>query len=309
MAVRANRKSTSGRILMPRTVHPAYRKVVTAIVKNQHIEVHELDYQLPSGHIDPATLPTSPGDIAALVIPLPNFFGVIEEVAALTDWAHHHNALVIAVVNPIALALLTPPGEWGARGADIVCGEGQPLGVPLSGGGPYFGFMCCKRDHVRQMPGRIAGRTTDLEGDEGFTLTLQAREQHIRRAKATSNICTNQGLLVTAATIYMALLGDQGMQQVAASCHANIYKLLNRLTAIGGVSQVFDRPVFHEAVLQLDAPVTGILKALAARNVLGGYPLVDDYPELGNTMLVCATEVHTDDDIEQYAARLRSINA
>ena len=155
----------------------------------------------------------------------PNFFGNLEEVDELTDWAHANNMLVIAVVNPIALALLKPPGEWGGlldgrRGADIVCGEGQPLGVPLASGGPYFGFMATRMQHVRQMPGRIVGRTVDIEGRPGFSLTLQAREQHIRRSKATSNICTNQGLMVTAATIYMSLLGAAGLQRVAAASAA-----------------------------------------------------------------------------------------
>ena len=202
MAVRANRKSKSKRILVPRTVHPVYRKVARTIVQNQGIELVEIDYDRKGGHIDPAALPGEPGDFAALVVPQPNFFGVLEDVDALTDWAHAHGALLIASVNPTALAILTPPGEWGEAGADIACGEGQPLGAPLSPGGPYFGFMCCKQAHVRQMPGRIIGRTVDLDGKPGFALTLQAREQYIRRSKATSNICTNRGLLTTAATIY-----------------------------------------------------------------------------------------------------------
>lgn len=202
MAVRANRHSKSKRILMPATVHPHYRQVVHAIVRNQGVELVELAYSRDGGHIDPASLQQYAGeDFAALVIPQPNFFGVLEEVDALTDWAHAQGALVIGVVNPTALALLTPPGAWGTKGADIACGEGQPLGAPLSSGGPYFGFMCCRQEWVRQMPGRIVGRTVDRDGKPGFTLTLQAREQHIRRSKATSNICTNQGLVVTAATI------------------------------------------------------------------------------------------------------------
>src|SRR3972149_3965850 len=195
MAIRANRGSKSKRILMPRPVHPRYRKVVQTVVTNQGIVVEELDYQKTSGHISPDSLPRTPGDFAALVIPQPNFFGVLEDIDALTDWAHDNNMLVIAVVNPMSAALLKPPGQWGKEGADIACGEGQPLGIPLSSGGPYFGFMCCKKDLVRQMPGRIIGRTVDVDGKTGFSLTLQAREQHIRRSKATSNICTNQGLM------------------------------------------------------------------------------------------------------------------
>lgn len=307
MAVRANRNSKSKRILMPRTVHPHYRKTVRTIVGNQGIVLEELDYDRSGGHIDPATLPQEPGDFAALVIPQPNFFGVLEEVDELTAWAHRHGALVIAVVNPLALALLTPPGEWGDKGADIAVGEGQPLGIPLSSGGPYFGFMCCKKEHVRQMPGRIVGRTVDRDGKEGFTLTLQAREQHIRRSKATSNICTNQGLMVTAATIHMAIMGPEGLARAAAASHANTLALVERLTAIAGVTKVFDRPLFHEAVLRLDAPVPEVLRALAAQNVLGGYNLSMDYPELGNALLVCATETKNTEDIETYARHLERI--
>ncbi|TXI35784.1 MAG: aminomethyl-transferring glycine dehydrogenase subunit GcvPA, partial [Nitrosomonas sp.] len=208
MAVRSHK--TSRRILIPKTVHPVYRQVVRAIVSNQKIEVVELPFDTKTGQVDPASLAkTDFGDFAALVIPQPNFFGVLEQVDALTDWAQSKGALAIGVVNPTALALLTPPGEWGSKGADIAVGEGQPLGIPLSSGGPYFGFMACKNELVRQMPGRIIGRTTDLDGKEGFVLTLQAREQHIRRSKATSNICTNQGLMVTAATIYMSLTGPE----------------------------------------------------------------------------------------------------
>ncbi len=307
MAVRANRKSKSKRILMPRTVHPDYRRVTNNIVRNQGIVLDELDFDLEGGYIDPASLPGDPGDITALVIPQPNFFGVLEEVDALVDWAHGHGALVIAVVNPISLAILTPPGEWGETGADIVCGEGQPLGAPLSSGGPYFGFMCCRQSLVRQMPGRIIGRTTDLEGKTGYTLTLQAREQHIRRSKATSNICTNQGLLVTAATIYMTLLGPQGLERVAQACHANSMKLLAALNETGGVKKLFSRPLFHEAVLQFDLPVKDVMRALSVQGIIGGVSLADDYPELGNSILICATETKTEADIKTYTDSLKRI--
>ena len=181
-------------------------------------------------------------DITALVIQQPNFFGVLEDVDALTDWAHAREALVIAVVNPISLALLKPPGEWGAKGADIVVGEGQPLGCPLSSGGPYFGFMTTRMQHVRQMPGRIVGGTVDVDGRPGFSLTLQAREQHIRRAKATSNICTNQGLLMMAGTLYLSLMGAEGLERVAATSMARTDELVRALTAIPGVRRVFARP-------------------------------------------------------------------
>ncbi|MCI0505505.1 MAG: aminomethyl-transferring glycine dehydrogenase subunit GcvPA [Gammaproteobacteria bacterium] len=304
MAVRANRKSESKRILMPRTVHPLYRKVVHAIVRNQGITAIELDYDSKGGFINPDSLPANPGEFAALVIPQPNFFGILEEIDALTDWAHQHHALVIACVNPTSLALLKPPGSWGQNGADIACGEGQPLGIPLSSGGPYFGFMCCKQDYVRQMPGRIIGKTTDLDGKPGFTLTLQAREQHIRRSKATSNICTNQGLMTTAATIYMSLLGPAGLETVAANSHANTMQLKQKLAGINGVEPVFNRPEFHETVIRLNRPAREVINQLAEQNILAGFNLADDYPELGNALLVCATETKTGQDIDQFAAEL-----
>lgn len=308
MSVRANRKVNSKRILMPSTVHPIYRKVVRTIVASQGIELVEIPYCTTGGHTVPEALAQfKPGEFAALVIPQPNFFGVLEEVDALTDWAHAHGALAIAVVNPIALALLQPPGAWGANGADIVCGEGQPLGVPLSSGGPYFGFMCCKQEHVRQMPGRIVGRTLDLDGKPGFALTLQAREQHIRRSKATSNICTNQGLLVTAATIHMALLGPEGLERVAAASHAQTATLLDKLTALPGVERVFERPLFHEAVIRLPRPVAEVLRAMQAHNILAGFDLTPYHPELGNVVLVCVTETKTAADIDAYVDAMRSI--
>ncbi len=306
MAVRAHKKSR--RILMPTTVHPIWRRVVQAIVKNQGIELVEIPYHPEGGHTIPELLKRFEGqEMAALVIPQPNFFGVLEEVDALTDWAHAQGALVIGVVNPTALAILKPPGQWGAKGADIAVGEGQPLGAPLSSGGPYFGFLACKNALVRQMPGRIIGRTLDKDGKPGFTLTLQAREQHIRRSKATSNICTNQGLLVTAATIYMSLLGPDGLERAAAACHANTRALVAKLTEIPGVTSVFNRPVFHEALLRIDAPVASALRALEAQGIVGGLDAGEYYPELAGTVLVCATETRTAEDIAQYALHLERI--
>jgi glycine dehydrogenase subunit 1 len=308
MSVRANRSSQSRRILVPAAVHPNYRRTTRTIVRNQGIELVELLYDREGGNTPLESLePYAGEDITAVVIQQPNFFGILEEVDALTDWAHRQGALVIAVCNPTALAILKPPGVWGETGADIACGEGQPLGAPLAGGGPYFGFMCCRQALVRQMPGRIVGRTLDRDARVGYTLTLQAREQHIRRSKATSNICTNQGLLVTAATIYMALLGAEGLARVAQSCHANTLALIETLTGNAHVAKVFSRPYFHESVLRLSLPVADVLRPLHAHNLLPGYDLSRDYPELGNALLVCATETRTAEDIALYADHLNRI--
>ena len=306
MAVRAHKSSK--RVLVPATVHPVYRAVTRTIVKDQNIELIEVPYCTECGHVIPAALEKFAGqDYAALVVPQPNYFGVLEPVDELTAWAKHNRMLTIAVVNPTSLALLKPPGEWADGGADIAVGEGQPLGVPLAAGGPYFGFMACRNEYVRQMPGRIVGRTLDADGKPGYTLTLQAREQHIRRSKATSNICTNQGLAVTAATIYLALVGPGGLARVAESSNANAAALAEKLCALPGVTRAFSGPVFHEFVVQFDAPVAGVLQALQAQGILGGLAMTQDYPELGNAMLVCATETKRDDDLTRYAATLKSI--
>ncbi|MCJ7557992.1 MAG: aminomethyl-transferring glycine dehydrogenase subunit GcvPA [Gammaproteobacteria bacterium] len=301
MAVRANRKSRSARVLMPRTLHPLYRKVAKAVAGNQGLEFVEIDFDHANGTLNLAALEAAAqGDLTALVIPQPNFLGRFEDVDALTDWAHAREAQVIAVVNPISLALIKPPGEWGEKGADIACGEGQPLGIPLSSGGPYFGFMTCRQSWVRQMPGRIVGRTTDLDGRTGYVLTLQAREQHIRRSKATSNICTNQGLMVTGATIYMSLLGAEGLAGVATACMANTAHMVAVLGKVKGVELVFTGTQFHEAVIRLDCPVAPVLEHLAGEGIAGGYDLSMDYPELGNALVVCATETKSEEDIAMF---------
>ncbi len=307
MAVRANRKSKSRRVLLAAGVNETYRKVATAIAGAQNLVFDKLPLDPDSGTTQLDTLKNAGDAPVAVVIQQPSFFGTLEQIDAITDWAHEQGALVIAIVNPTSLALLRSPGEWGETGADIACGEGQPLGVPLSSGGPYFGFLACKQSIVRQMPGRIVGRTTDLDGKTGYTLTLQAREQHIRRSKATSNICTNQGLMVTAATIYMSLLGHEGLARVAKASHAQTRSLLNALTAIEGVDELFCGPHFHEATIQLSKPAGDVLAELATKNILGGYDLSAAYPELGNAILVCATETKTDADIDAYASALSDI--
>lgn len=310
MAVRLANKKGKASILLPRSLHPYYRQTTKAIVNQQDIHLLDVPYLQDTGRVDMAALNTlMREDVAALVIPQPNFFGVLEDVDALTDWAHEQNILSIGVVNPMAMALLKPPGQWGKTGTDIACGEGQPLGIPLASGGPYYGFLCCRKAHVRQMPGRIVGRTVDVDGKMGFVLTLQAREQHIRRAKATSNICTNQGLMVTASTIYMSLMGPQGLRKMALLCHERARALRDELAAIPGVEIVFNAPFFHEVVLRVAQSVEQLLQKLSKRRIQGGFALKEAYPELGNCLLVCATETKTKEDIKLLAKQLREVLA
>jgi len=306
MAIRANRKSKSKKVLLAGSVHPLYRKVVNDIVSNQGITLDTLPLNTQDLCIEHEALSQFESqDYAALVIAQPNFFGTLEDVNTLTNWGQNHGMLVIGVVNPMAMAMLAPPGEWGDNGADIAVGEGQPLGLPLASGGPYFGFICCKQKLVRQMPGRIIGRTVDLEGKEGFTLTLQAREQHIRRSKATSNICTNQGLAVTAATVYLTLLGFNGLLKVAQASHHNTNLLVSKLQGISGVTIRSPKTVFHEFVIELDRNVSGVIELMAEQGVLGGFDLTDYYAELGNCLLVCVTEVKTESDLDLFVDALK----
>lgn len=302
MAVRAQ-KGSKTRILMPRTVAPAWRAVVNTMVKNQGVELVELDYDLATGT---TSVPDHAEPFAALVVPQPNFFGQLEDVDQLTDWAHQAGAQVIAVVNPLTLAVLKPPGQWGSAGADIAVGDGQPLGAPLSNGGPYYGFMTCRQALIRQMPGRLVGATIDQEGKVGYTLTLQAREQHIRRGKATSNICTNQGLVVTASTIFMSLVGPQGLREMAMASLRNTRQLADRLVRLPNIRQAFNGPCFHETVIQVDRPLGPVLDAMRQRGILAGFDLTRDYPELGNALLICATETKTDDDLQCYVDGMAS---
>ena len=303
MAVRANKKNKSGRVLVAQTVHPNYVQTTRNIVHNQNVEIAMLpvssDGVMAIDGLDADAVPP-----VAVVIQQPNFFGLIEDVDALTDWAHAQGALVIAVVNPMTLAVLKPPGNWGEQGADIVCGDGQPFGVPMASGGPSFGFICSRSALMRQLPGRVIGRTQDLEGRIGYTLTLQAREQHIRRGKATSNICTNQGLLVTAGTIYMSLMGYQGIRETAVASHQKATWLRDELLKCAGVEAMFPGPTFHEFVLRLPVPVKAVIDAMIEEGILAGLNLAD-FPIAGvdgtqNGLLVAVTEKRTDAELQHY---------
>lgn len=300
MAVRLNKQIKP--IFLPTNIHPHYREVVKTILKQQDLKIIDLPFDKQTGCLSLEQIKSTVKEASGiLIIPQPNFFGLLEEVDDLTNWIHEQKGIAIALVNPMSMALLKPPGEWGANGADIACGEGQPLGVPLASGGPYYGFLCCKKEFVRQMPGRIIGRTVDVEGKQGFVLTLQAREQHIRRSKATSNICTNQGLLVTASTIYMSLLGPEGLRQVALACHHNAQLLKEKLSKIQKIKFLFNKTFFHELVVQLPVPVDAFIQELSQYHIQAGFSLKQAYPELGESLLICVTETKTEQDLALFA--------
>ena len=307
MAVRAGERRSRGRpaggrrrVVLAGAVHPLYVAAARNIVGHQGIDIVQLPYG-ENGLADPGLLTGLSEPPAAVVVQQPNFFGLLENVDAITDQAHECGALTVACVNPMTLGLLKAPANWGDGGADIVCGDGQPLGIPMASGGPSFGFICTRQSLVRQLPGRIVGRTRDLDGNPGFTLTLQAREQHIRRAKATSNICTNQGLLVTAATIYLSLLGPEGLRNVASACHARTRDVVAALE----LPRRFDAPYFHECVLRLGQPAQPIMETMASRGILGGLALGPYFSDLSDCLLVCATEKRTASDIRQFANALQ----
>ena len=294
MAIRANKKAKSLKVLVAEALHPTYLKVLQTITKNQGVEIDVVSLDSKNGKTNIEVLEKyKQNNYAAVIVQSPNFLGQIADVDSLTDWGHDNGALVVAVSNPMSLLLLKSPVDWGDKGADIVCGEGQPMGIPLALGGPYFGFMTCKMAHVRQMPGRIVGRTTDLDGKEGFCLTLQAREQHIRRAKATSNICTNQGLMVTAATIYMSLLGAEGLERVASVSHENTTKLASLLTELEGVQIRFNTPYFNELVIDLPVDAEKFVNAMVDEGFEAGYFLGQYDSDLTKSLMICSTEIHT----------------
>ena len=307
MAVRSHRRSKSQKVVVAGAVNPRYLQAASTLVRSQGIELEATPQT--KGVLDPVAFEDE-SEVVAVVVQQPNFFGNLEPVDEIAAWAKKRNARLIASVNPMTLAVLKPPGDWDEDGADIVCGDGQPFGIPMASGGPSFGFLCTKMAYVRQLPGRIVGGTVDREGKPGYTLTLQAREQHIRRARATSNICTNQGLLVTAATIYMSLMGPQGLRNTAFQCHQNTHDLVARLSRIDGVEPTFNSPYFHECALDVGQSAQAMVKQLAAEHgVVAGPALNAVDPELKHSLLVCATEQRTDADMECFVQALRDVKA
>jgi len=291
------------RVIVDEGVSPIYRKMLRSYTTNLGIDLAETPTE--AGLADRGKIVAELNDdTAAVVVANPNFFGCLDDLTGLADAAHARGALLIVSTYPIALGLIKTPG---AMGADIVTGEGQSLGLPLSFGGPYLGFMTTRAKYVRKMPGRICGRTIDANGREGFVLTLQAREQHIRREKATSNICTNQSLCALTSLVYLSLLGKQGLVDLAQLCADKAHYAYQRLTAIPGVSMRFpSRWFFNEFVLELPAPARTVINRLLDRHIAAGFPLARYYSGMDKCLLLAVTEQRTKEDIDRLAAALEA---
>jgi glycine dehydrogenase subunit 1 len=283
-----------GRLVFAGSVHPEYRQIVATYTANlapELITVAPRGGTVDAGALDAAITE----DTAAVVVQQPNFFGQLEDVEALVDAAHRKGALAILSVDPISLGLLRPPGSYGA---DIVVAEGQSLGNPMAFGGPYLGIMACREEYVRKLPGRIVGQTTDRHCKRCWVLTLQTREQHIRREKATSNICTNQGLLALRASIYLAALGPHGLRKVAEHSTQKAHYTAEQLAAVPGLSLAFSGPYFKEFVIRAARPANDVLAAVGRAGFHGGIALGRWYPELADSILIAVTEKRTKEEID-----------
>lgn len=298
-ALMALRLTGRNRIIVSAGVHPHYRQALTAYTHPRGVEVHTTSVGLGgAGLVEDDLIALIDDQTACVIVGQPTFFGEIRDLTAVVEAAHRFGALVVEVYNPTSLGLLRPPGEWDA---DIAVAEGQPLGVPLSFGGPYVGLMSCKKALVRQLPGRIVGAASDGEGRRGFVLTLQAREQHIRREKATSNICTSQTLIALGLTSYLALLGPTGLHDVADACARTARYAAERCAGIDGVDVVTPESFFHEFVIRTPIRASELNRRLFDRKIIGGFDLGPAYPGLENCLLLCCTEMTTRGQIDLLA--------
>ena len=282
------------KVLIAESVHPEYRQALATYTANLDIQVQTVP--TPAGFLDPDDLKKTIDDkTLSVVVQHPNFFGCLEEPEALAKIAHDAGALFVASFDPISLGLLKRPGQYGA---DIAVAEGQCLGNPMSYGGPYLGILACREEFVRKMPGRLVGQTTDRTGKRCWVLTMQTREQHIRREKATSNICTNQGLMALKATVYLAALGPQGLKETAELCLRKAHYAALRLSELPGTRLRFERPFFKEFTLAIASPVSPLLGRLLESGFHAGLPLGRWYPQLSNCVSVAVTEKQTRAEID-----------
>ena len=292
------------KIVMSASVHPQYR--ATTDTYTQFAEIEFVGAEASQNQARPEDLiPLIDKNTALVVVQYPDFFGRIFDYTKLGEAAHEAGALFCIVANPTALGILKTPGEMGA---DMVVGEGQPLGIPMSFGGPYLGFFTTRNKFVRKMAGRLVGESVDARGQRAFVLTLTPREQHIKRERATSNICSNQGLMALAAGVYMSLLGQTGMKQVAELCYHKAHYAAEEIAKIPGFSLTFDAPFFHEFVVSCPEPVAEINAHLLEHGILGGYDLGEEYPDMDNKMLVAVTEMNSKEEIDALVAVLSEVN-
>ncbi len=300
-----NVKRNRHKIVTSASVHPDYRTVLGSYMHGLGIEIIEVPVT-ENGLTDFAALKEAVDDAtAAVIIQSPNFFGCIEAMADAADIAHVKDALFVAVVNPISLGVLAPPGEYGA---DIAVGEGQPLGIPLAYGGPYLGFFTCTEKVMRKVPGRLVGMTKDRHGKRGFVLTLQAREQHIRRDKATSNICTNQALMALRALIYLCALGREGVREVGELNLRYSHYAAEKIAAVPGFKLCFDTPFFNEFVVKCHAePAEVNCELWQETGIIGGLELGRWYPQFKDCLMLCVTETKSKEDIDALASALESL--
>ncbi|MCL4195442.1 MAG: aminomethyl-transferring glycine dehydrogenase subunit GcvPA, partial [Thermoguttaceae bacterium] len=284
------------RVVVAASVHPEYRRVLATYLAN--LDADLVVVGTPEGTLSPADLERALDDrTACVLVQHPNFFGCLEPTREIGELAHKSGAPYIVAVDPISLGLLKRPSEYGA---DIVVAEGQPLGAPMSFGGPYLGILACREQFIRRLPGRLVGQTTDRRGKRCFVLTLQTREQHIRREKATSNICTNQGLLALRATVYLAAMGPSGLRSVAELCLQKSRYALEQLTSSGVAQAAFSGPTFKEFVVRLGAGrLQRALDSARHEGILAGVPLAGWFPELSDCLLVAVTEKRTRSDIDR----------
>ncbi len=304
-ALMALRLTGRERVVVSAGVHPHYRQALDTYVRPRGVDVYTSQMAVRDGVLQEVGLREALDEhTACCIVSQPTFFGEIRDVAHAVEAAHHVGALALEVYNPTSLGLLRPPGEWGV---DIAAAEGQPLGVPLSFGGPYVGLLSCRRELVRQLPGRLVGMAKDGQGRRGFVLTLQAREQHIRREKATSNICTSQTLISLGVAAYLALLGPTGLREVAESCCRMARFAADRLAEIPGVEVITPRPFFHEFAVRTPLPADAVNRSLLERGIVGGYELGKSYPGLDDALLLCCTELTTRDQVDRLATAVEGI--
>ena len=297
MAVRVSKRQ---RVLVAASLHPEYAEVVRTYAHGPGLDI--VTVPMREGAIDLEALKDlATADVAGLIVQVPNAYGCIEAVRAASDLIHAAGGLFVVVADPISLALLEGPGRYGA---DVVVGDGQSLGNAISFGGPHVGFMACREEHIRQLPGRICGMSKDSKGQTCFTLTLQTREQHIRREKAASNICTNQALNALVATLYLALVGKEGLREVADVSVQRAHHLAGRIAQIPGFSLAWRTPFFNEFVIKTERPATEVARRLAERNILAGLPLGHWSPDLDHHILVTVTETNTPADLDAYVETL-----